>query len=93
MKINVRFAGFYRSLAGLSTLTLELAEGATVEEAIQLINERLDGRLNEVFYRGNLSETHPDLLILVDTKISSRETVLHESCVLAFVPPMAGGSL
>ena len=91
MNILVRFAGYYRTLAGQSSLDINLPEGATVEDALTALDELLGGRLHEVFYSDSPQGVHPDLLILVDTEIVSRDTVLHEENVLAFVPPMAGG--
>jgi molybdopterin converting factor small subunit len=91
MKINVRFAGFYRTLAGKSSLDLNLPEGVTVEDAMATLDEFLEGRLHEVFYPDSTHDSHPDLLVLVNTEIVSPNTVLQGGDVLAFVPPMAGG--
>ena len=49
MRIAVRFAGYYRTLAGESSLDLDLAEGATVEDALAVLDERLEGRCHQVF--------------------------------------------
>ncbi len=91
MRITVRFAGYYRTLAGLSSLYLDLAEGATVEDALAVLDERLEGRCHQVFYPDGTHYTHLDLLILVNTEIARRDAVLHEGNVMAIVPPMAGG--
>lgn len=91
MRIAVRFAGFYRTLAGQPSLDLHLAEGATVEDALAALDERLEGRCHHLFYPDGIHHTHLDLLILVDTRIARRDTVLHADNVLALVPPMAGG--
>ena len=91
MRIAVRFAGYYRTLAGESSLDLDLAEGATVEDALAVLDERLEGRCHQVFYPDGTRHTHLDLLILVNTEIARRDAVLHEGNVMAIVPPMAGG--
>lgn len=91
MRIAVRFAGYYRTLAGLFSLDLDLAEGATVEDALAMLDERLEGRCHQVFYPDDTCQTHLDLLILVNTEIAGRDAVLHEGNVMAIVPPMAGG--
>lgn len=91
MKVIVRFAGFYRGLADRPSLDLELAEGATVEDALAVLDELLEGRCHHVFYANGSRRTHPDLLILVDTRIAGREAALRDGNVLALVPPMAGG--
>ncbi|MEK7278528.1 MAG: MoaD/ThiS family protein, partial [Chloroflexota bacterium] len=85
------FAGYYRTLAGQSSLDLDLAEGATVEDALAVLDERLEGRCHQVFYPDGTRHTHLDLLILVNTEIARRDAVLHEGNVMAIVPPMAGG--
>jgi molybdopterin converting factor small subunit len=91
MKVAVRFAGYYRTLAGLSFLDLDLAEGATVEDALAVLDERIEGRCHQVFYPDGTHHTHLDLLILVNTEISGRAAALHAGDVMAIVPPMAGG--
>ena len=91
MRIAVRFAGYYRTLAGESSLDLDLAEGATVEDALAALDTRLEGRCHHVFYPDGTHHTHLDLLILVNTEIAQRDAVLHEGNVMAIVPPMAGG--
>lgn len=91
MRIAVRFAGYYRTLAGGSSLDLDLAEGATVEDALAVLDTRLEGRCHHVFYPDGIHQTHLDLLILVNTEIAGRDAVLHEGNVMAIVPPMAGG--
>jgi len=92
MRIKVRYAGFYRTLAGSSASDLELEEGATVQDALIALDEMLEGRLNELFFGGDEGTGTVDLLILVDTEISERTRVLLEGNVLALVPPMSGGS-
>lgn len=91
MRIVVRFAGYYQTLAGQFSLDLELAEDATVEDALAVLDERLEGRCHQLFYPGGERQRHPDLLILVNTAIAERDAVLHEGSVMAIVPPMAGG--
>ncbi|MFQ5610570.1 MAG: MoaD/ThiS family protein [Anaerolineae bacterium] len=93
MKITVRFAGYYRTLAGRPSLDLELAEGATVEDALARLNELLEGRFHDVFFRVGVRSRYPTFLILIDTQIVDRETMLREGNVMAIVPPMAGGQL
>jgi molybdopterin converting factor small subunit len=91
MRINVRFAGFYRRLASSSALDLDLEEGATVQDALIMLNEMLEGRFDELFFGGDQRNGTIDLLILVDKEISERTRVLQEGNVLALVPPMSGG--
>ncbi len=91
MRIAVRFGGYYRTLAGRPSLDLDLAEGATVEDALAVLDERLEGRCHHVFYPDGTHHTHQDLLILVNTQIAQRNVELREDDVMALVPPMAGG--
>jgi molybdopterin converting factor small subunit len=91
MRIAVRFGGYYRTLAERSSLDLDLAEGATVEDALAVLDKQLEGRCHHVFYPDGIHHTHLDLLILVNTQIAQRDARLHEGDVMALVPPMAGG--
>ena len=93
MKITVRFAGYYRSLAESATLDLELPAGATVEDALQQIDARLDGRLQRVFYPKQGHARQPNFLVLVNTQLAERTAHLRDGDVMAIVPPMAGGAL
>jgi molybdopterin converting factor small subunit len=91
MRIAVRFAGYYRTLAGRSSLDLDLAEGATVEDALASLDAHLEGRCHHVFFPDGARHTHLDLLVLINTQIAPRDAGLHEGDVMALVPPMAGG--
>jgi len=91
MKITVRFAGIYRSLAGVTSVQVDLDEGATVEDALRRLDTLLDRRFHEIFYAEATTDSTPAFLMLVDAQISDRHLVLDEGNVLAIVPPMAGG--
>lgn len=91
MKITVRFAGIYRSLAGVTSVQVDLDEGATVEDALRKLDTMLDRRFHEIFFAEATTNSTPAFLLLVDAQISDRHLVLDEGKVLAIVPPMAGG--
>jgi molybdopterin converting factor small subunit len=93
MKINVRFAGYFRTLAEKSSLELELERGATVEDALAQLNEIAKGRFQQVFYAGESGSIYPNCLFLIDTQVVDRDAILQDESVLAIVPPMAGGQL
>ncbi|MBW8012064.1 MAG: MoaD/ThiS family protein [Chloroflexi bacterium] len=91
MKIMVRFAGYFRTLAERSALELELKEQATVAEALAELDQALDGRCSHVFYPNGAQNSTPNFFIVVETEIVDRETILQEGNTMAIVPPMAGG--
>lgn len=92
MRVTVRFAGHFRSLTPKPVLTLDLADGATVEEALLAVDHQLEGRLHALVYAaGGELQIHPDVLLLVDTRPATPDEVLAPGSVLAIVPPMAGG--
>ena len=79
MKIEVKlFAGMAES-TGKSTLTLELAAGATVADAMGLLRSRITRRWPE------------GMLAAVNLAYVPAQTVLHEGDVLALIPPVSGG--
>lgn len=89
--INVRFAGYFRTLAERSALELELKEKATVAEALVELDQALEGRCHHAFYPNGTASSHPNFFIVVETQIVDHETVLEEGNIMAVVPPMAGG--
>ena len=91
MRINVRFAGYFRSLAEQSALELELKEQATVAEALIELDLALEGSCHHVFYPNGTQPSHPNFFIVVETEIVDHKTVLEEGDIMAIVPPMAGG--
>jgi molybdopterin converting factor small subunit len=91
MKIMVRFAGYFRTLAEQSALELELNERANVAEALAELDIALEGRCHHVFYSNGAQNSAPNFFIVVETEIVDRETVLQEGNTMAIVPPMAGG--
>jgi len=93
MRINVRFAGYFRTLAERSSLELEMAREATVEDALAQLNDTFEGRFQKVFYADESGSTVRNCLFLIDTQVVDRDAILQEGNVLAIVPPMAGGQL
>ncbi|MDP7643142.1 MAG: MoaD/ThiS family protein [Anaerolineales bacterium] len=91
MRIHVRFAGYYRTLAECASLDLELTESATIDDALVRLNEMLDGRFTKVFSGAGVQRGYPTFLTLVDFRIVDRKVTLREDNVMAIVPPMAGG--
>ena len=87
----MRFAGYFRTLAESSSLELEMANDATVEDALAQLNNLLDGRFHKVFYTQEGGSTAPNCLFLIDTEVVDRDVILQDGNVLAIVPPMAGG--
>lgn len=87
----MRFAGYFRTLAEASSLELELAGGATVEDALARLNDIVEGRFQKLFYSDEGGNIYPNCLFLIETEIVDRDAILRDGNVLAIVPPMAGG--
>ncbi len=49
--ITVRFLGFFRQLAGSQEASVEVNEGATVLDALQLLNETYGPKFGEALFR------------------------------------------
>jgi molybdopterin converting factor small subunit len=91
MRINVRFAGYFRTLAERSSIDLEMPRNATVEDALAQLNDICEGRFQKAFYSDQGGNRVPNCLFLIDTQVVDRDANLQDGNVLAIVPPMAGG--
>jgi len=96
MKIQIRFAGSMRNLAGTNEMSLELTEGSTIMILIDrlcqiLPDEFITGILKPALFNENALST----LITINRKAISGqeflETLLEDGDSIAFVPPMEGG--
>jgi molybdopterin synthase catalytic subunit len=82
MRIEIRTFGGLSERAGLTTLFVELPEGADV------------GHLRRAVAAAHpeLAELLPRVAVSVDLELASDSTVLHEGQEVALLPPVAGGS-
>ena len=77
MKVDVRLFAMLRERAGASQVTLELAEGARVEDALDAL--------------ADLSAGLP-LVLAVNREYAPAERVLKAGDELALIPPVSGGA-
>lgn len=82
MTITIRFFARFRDLAGAAVMAREINDGATVEDAIHLVEAEfpeLQGKLERM------------ALVAVNEAYASRQTRLQANDVVAFFPPVSGG--
>ena len=95
MKVNVHFFAVVRELVGLREETLELPNGGTVRNLLDLLVEKHGQGLRNYIYDPKSYELRRSLQILVGDKPTSAlnglSTVLTDGCVLAIIPPVGGG--
>lgn len=83
MTVTVRLFAMLRERAGRGELELELAEGATVEEAVEAVRDATG--LTELFNRMPIRAA-------VNREYVGTETTLAAGDELALIPPVSGGS-
>ena len=95
MKVNVQFFAAVRELVGLREETLELPNGSTVKNLLDLLVERHGQSLRNYIYDHKSDELRRSLQVLVGDKPTSAlnglSTELTDGCVLAIIPPVGGG--
>ncbi|HWF31587.1 MAG TPA: cyclic pyranopterin monophosphate synthase MoaC [Solirubrobacteraceae bacterium] len=82
MRVTVRLFAILREGAGSDRLELELAPGATVEDALRVLAERPP--VEELLAR---LPVH----MAVNREYADRQTVLHAADEIALIPPLSGG--
>lgn len=95
LKVNVRFFAAVRELAGLREEILDLPDGGTVQNLLDLL-VKVHGKLfREYLYDANGEKLRQSIQILVGDKsisaLNGLSTVLTDGCVLAIIPPVGGG--
>lgn len=81
MDIRTLFFASYRDLLGHSTLSVQVPEGATVEDLVTALRRR-----GEPFDRLPV-----DPAVAVNRDYAAAERVLESGDEVAFIPPVAGG--
>ena len=79
MKVNLKFFASFRLLTGTAGTELEVPEGTTTSELLEMIKERYD-RFNET-----------TVLYAVNGEYVGEEVGLKEGDAIAFFPPVSGG--
>jgi molybdopterin synthase sulfur carrier subunit len=94
VRVNFRFVGSFRNLAGKSKIPLELAEGVPLKEAIRRIVEKFP-KMERALIDPELGDPRPNTLIIVNGKeisiLKGLETLLKDGDEVVFVPVSHGG--
>ena len=93
-QITIRFTGQLRTLAGCSSLDLDVAEGVTLAEALFVLRERMPAAFGERVLEPLLAGRATGVLVLRNRALCSErdlERPLGQGDVIAFVTPMEGG--
>ena len=88
MKITVRYFARYRSLVGKSEEELEVPEGITVRELVEILKERHPILKNEVFAE---EDDLADVNVSRNGRYVRFDEVLRDGDIVAIFPPVSGG--
>jgi len=88
MRIKVRYFARFRSLVGLGEEELDVPEGITVGELIEILKERHPVLKNEVFAE---DDDLADVNVSRNGRYVGFDEVLEEGDVIALFPPVSGG--
>lgn len=81
MQILVAFHSYFRELAGCAGFTLEIPEGATIDELYRKIVNQFP----------KLAPLEKSTLIAVGVEYQPRDYVLHNGEEVSLFPPVQGG--
>jgi molybdopterin synthase sulfur carrier subunit len=94
VRVNFRFVGNFRNLAGKGKFTLELSEGILLKEAIKQIIEKFP-KIERALIDPELDDPKPNTLIIVNGReisvLNGLETLLKDGDEVVFVPVSHGG--
>jgi MoaE-MoaD fusion protein len=82
MRLDVRFFALYRERAGRSQLSLELPEGATVDDLTREVRQQFP----------RLAPPDVRIVVAVNADYAQPDTVLHEGDEICLIPPVSGGN-
>ncbi|WP_209474747.1 ubiquitin-like small modifier protein 1 [Thermococcus stetteri] len=88
MRIKVRYFARYRSLVGKSEEELEVSDGITVRDLIEILKERYPALKNEVFAE---DDDLADVNVSRNGRYVSFDEILREGDIVAIFPPVSGG--
>ncbi|RTL63914.1 MAG: MoaD/ThiS family protein [Pseudonocardiaceae bacterium] len=80
---TVRFYAAARAAAGTETTTVDLPEGATVEDLLDTLRAAHDAEFTRVLLRCSY--------LLDEVAVRDTSVVVHDGAVLDVLPPFAGG--
>jgi molybdopterin synthase catalytic subunit len=82
VKITVQLFSFFRQLTGQNELAIDLADNATVADALAQVYAKFP----------RLSEADKSIRIAVGVEFATRATKLRDGDVLSLMPPLQGGA-
>ncbi|ASJ05480.1 MULTISPECIES: ubiquitin-like small modifier protein 1 [Thermococcus] len=88
MRIKVRYFARFRSIVGTGEEELEVPEGITVRELIELLKERHPVLKTEVFAE---DDDLADVNVSRNGRYVGFDDVLQDGDVVALFPPVSGG--
>lgn len=88
MKVKVRYFARYRSLVGTDEEEIEIPEGSTVRDLIEILKERHPVLKNEVFAE---DDDLADVNVSKNGRYVRFDEILKEGDVVALFPPVSGG--
>jgi len=88
MKVTVRYFARYRSLVGKGEEELEIPNGITVGELIEVLKERHPALRDEVFAE---DDDLADVNVSRNGRYVSFDEVLRDGDIVALFPPVSGG--
>ncbi len=81
MEITVRFFALYRERAGLSSLAMELPDGASVAALTDVVRQRFP----------RLAPPEVKIVVAVNAEYAEPEQVLRPGDDVCLIPPVSGG--
>ena len=95
MKVTVRFFALAREIVGAREQEVELANGSTAGDLLELLASQNGEKFREFLFDEKTSEPRSNLQFLVGDKLladlDGLATVLLDDTVFAIIPPVGGG--
>ena len=95
MKVRVRFFASAREIVGAREETIDVEESVALIDFLRLLVQRHGDKLKEYLFETKSDTPKPYLQFLVNDRpihmLQGFGTLLAEDCVLAILPPAAGG--
>lgn len=96
MKVRIRYFASLREQTSLREEILEVDEGTTILDVLNLLAGRHGERFREYVFDAETGNPRPYLQFLLDERsistMSGLSTVLKGDCEFAIIPPVEGGS-